>query len=192
MGKWEEFKLWILTSAIHWMLRFIWYSLRIKWYRISKPNRVIYAIWHANILPAVYVYRSEKIAILVSPHRDGELANRILQSMGYHTVRGATDDQAVPALLRILKLNNISIAITPDGPRGPRHVVKSGVVKLAKWLKIPIVPISVECRPCYRLSSWDRFLLPIPFARCIIKEEGLIHVKDETHALRELTDKLGT
>lgn len=106
---------------------------------------------------------------MISASRDGELISTIARSMGYTPVRGSSSkggQEALKGMVRFMKEGK-RCAITPDGPRGPRREVKKGVVDLARLTGCPVVPFAFEAQHCWRLRSWDRFIIPKPFSRAV-------------------------
>ena len=127
---------------------------------------VVLALWHGELLPLLYAHVGEEIAILISTHRDGELIARIAMRLGFPTVRGSSSrnaDRALVGLIRELKAGR-TIALTPDGPRGPRHTFAPGALVAAHRAGAAIVPLRAEVSRAWRLRSWDRFVIPKPFA----------------------------
>jgi lysophospholipid acyltransferase (LPLAT)-like uncharacterized protein len=106
---------------------------------------------------------------MASKSADGEMAARILDRLGYIVVRGSSSSGASSALRKMLHRSESHqiIGLTVDGPRGPAWSVQSGVAVLAKWTGLPILPLVATCTGV-RTSSWDRLLIPLPFARCNI------------------------
>jgi lysophospholipid acyltransferase (LPLAT)-like uncharacterized protein len=92
-------------------------------------------------------YRGQAVNILISRHRDGELIHRVMARFGYKAVRGSTTRGGGVAFRRMVALGRSGedLAITPDGPRGPRQVVKDGVIHLAKATGLPIIPVTFSC-----------------------------------------------
>ena len=128
---------------------------------------VLYAFWHARMLPLVYTHRGRGIAVLVSQHRDGQLIARVIERLGFVTARGSSTrggDIGLRELLRRAREKRI-LGITPDGPRGPAEEMKDGLVFLAAHLKWRVVPIGSAASSEWVLRSWDRFRIPKPFAR---------------------------
>ncbi len=132
----------------------------------------IVAFWHGRmfLLPFALQNYASKVAILISRHRDGELIARLVERLGFKTVRGSTGkgkggSKAFLKMLKLLEEGN-AVAITPDGPRGPREVVKPGVVKLSMTTGLPVYPLTFACNRYKELSSWDRFVVPYPFSKC--------------------------
>lgn len=130
-------------------------------------QRVIFALWHGELLPLLWHQRGENVAIVISEHRDGEIVARIAESLGYATVRGSSSrggSRALIGLMREIEAGRDG-AITPDGPRGPARVFAPGAAVAAQRTGALIAPIRAQSSRAWRLKSWDRFLIPKPFAR---------------------------
>ena len=130
----------------------------------------VYSLWHGQMLPLLWHHRGTRAAILISEHRDGEIIARIAESLGYRTIRGSTSrggGRALLALARDLQAGG-RVAVTPDGPRGPAHVYAPGALVAAQRAGAPIVVVVAAARRSWRLRSWDRFMIPKPFARVTI------------------------
>jgi len=133
-----------------------------------QGKHAIYAFWHAHMLLTAYVGRNLNIKVLISQHRDGEYIAQIVQRMGYGVARGSTTRGGARALLNMIKKikeESISLAITPDGPKGPRFVAQSGAILLGQKTQYPIIPIMIYLTKYWELSSWDRFCIPKPFSK---------------------------
>ncbi|WP_457567983.1 lysophospholipid acyltransferase family protein [Desulfurobacterium sp.] len=143
--------------------------------RLPSPNKPgIYMFWHGRmlILPFVFKEHGKYVKVLISRHRDGEKIARIIEKLGFGTIRGSTGikkggDRAFRNLIKALK-DGYSIAITPDGPRGPKETLKPGVAKLGMISGTPIFPVTFSTNRGKKLGSWDEFLVPYPFSRCKI------------------------
>ncbi|MEO6526018.1 MAG: lysophospholipid acyltransferase family protein [Gemmatimonadaceae bacterium] len=133
----------------------------------AAGRRVIFILWHGELLPLLWHHRGENIAILISEHRDGEIIARIAESLGYATVRGSTTRGGGRALIALMRAidEGRDAAVTPDGPRGPAHVFAPGAAIAAQRTGALLVPIRAAATSSWRLKSWDRFLIPKPFAR---------------------------
>lgn len=132
---------------------------------------MIYAFWHAHILVPSYVGRNLGAKVLISQHRDGEYIAQVVQWLGNDVARGSTTRGGARALLSMIKKvkeEKVSLAITPDGPKGPRFVVQSGVITLGQKTRYPIVPVMVHHSKCWELPSWDRFCIPKPFSKVVL------------------------
>jgi len=116
-----------------------------KLYR--EDQHFILAFWHGRQLMIPLAYHGREIHILISRHRDGELISRIMSRFGYHSVRGSSTRGGTAALRQLIKLgrSGVDIAITPDGPKGPRYVAQPGVIQIAKVTGLPILPLAFSC-----------------------------------------------
>jgi lysophospholipid acyltransferase (LPLAT)-like uncharacterized protein len=161
---------WAGARAINALMRTTRYDVHgrehyLQFYREAKP--VIFVLWHSRLLPLSYERRGEGVATLVSASRDGEYIARIVRGWGYEPVRGSSSrlgSQALRQLVRHARAGR-SIAITPDGPRGPRQRMKPGAIFAAQITGLPIVPAAASTQSAWWAGSWDRFLVPKPFAR---------------------------
>ena len=116
---------------------------RIKtFWETGRP--VIVAFWHGRQIMMPLCYGGSRLAILISRHRDGELIHRIVRRFGFDTVRGSTTRGGAQALRQMARLgrSGADLAVTPDGPRGPRCVAQAGVAELAKLTGLPIIPLT--------------------------------------------------
>lgn len=161
------------------LVRALTASLRLREYRAPglearwhAKEPVIYTVWHGQILLLPYLYgRRLRIHALTSRSRDGEILARFIQGFGITVVRGSSSRggaRALLALVRAAREESADILIVPDGPRGPRHVAQGGAVTLAKVTGIPLVPVAFDASPKTVLRSWDRFIIPRPFARAAV------------------------
>ena len=133
----------------------------------AKP--VIFAIWHNRLLmlPRVFdpCFPTRQSVGLISASRDGDLVAILIERSGYGTIRGSSSRKGVIALRQLVDaLTTTNVLITPDGPRGPVYQATQGIVFLAQKTGVPVVPIHLEYSSCWRLKSWDRFVVPRPFA----------------------------
>jgi lysophospholipid acyltransferase (LPLAT)-like uncharacterized protein len=127
-------------------------------------------LWHGQLLPLLYVMRFQSIAALVSTHKDGELIAQIALRLGCKLVRGSSSrgaDRALLGLVRTLR-EGFTVAVTPDGPRGPYRTFAPGALVAAHRAAAPVVAFGVHASSAWYLSSWDKFMIPKPFARLTI------------------------
>ncbi|MDE2484595.1 MAG: lysophospholipid acyltransferase family protein [candidate division NC10 bacterium] len=135
----------------------------------ARGERIIVTFWHGRLLMMPFVYPGKPGAILISQHRDGEYISRIATILGLEVIRGSATRggmRAFKQMLRAIK-GRLNLVITPDGPKGPRAKVKSGVIEVARLTGAPIVPVSFSASRRRFLKSWDAFLVPIPFSRAV-------------------------
>ena len=161
----------------------------------NKP--FIGAFWHGRLLMMPYGWRTEhSIHVLISRHGDGELIARVMNNLKLKTIRGSSaadkkkrkDRGGAAAMRSMVKMLEAGeyVAITPDGPKGPRMRAKDGAIALAKMSGAPIIAASSSTAPRKLLKSWDRFMLALPFSRGVIIWGNPIHVPaDADDALME-------
>ncbi len=124
----------------------------------------IYALWHAQQLPLTLRHRTENIAVIVSQHRDGEMISRMVEGIGYRTIRGSSTRGGSEALRQFTRaaVEGYSLAITTDGPQGPARRCKPGAVLAAARTGLPIIPAAAAAAGAWTFDSWDRFFVPKP------------------------------
>lgn len=130
----------------------------------------VFACWHGELLPLIWHHRRQGVAVLVSEHRDGELIARVAAGLGFSTVRGSTTRGGGRALLALSRLlqEGREVAVTPDGPRGPARTYAPGALVAAQRAGAPVLIVSMSVDRAWRLRSWDRFVIPKPFARITV------------------------
>jgi len=144
-------------------------------YRLVQEQgaAVIYALWHrhAFFIPLLRRFDRRRVAVLLSSHRDGQIVAVAVRLRGLEVVEGSSTRGGLQAyhLLRRALQQCQPVCITPDGPKGPAELVKSGVIHLAQQSGCSIVPVSVSCSRSYRLRSWDRSVLPLPLSRVVVQ-----------------------
>lgn len=154
------FKAWMVT--LRW--RFVDEYKIIRAYR--EHHRLIWAFWHGQLVVPAFVGRGRGTHILVSNHRDGEIVSRLGSGLGLTAVRGSTTRGGLEGLRELARAAGThDIAITPDGPLGPREKVQPGSISLAQVTGRPILPVAGSMWPRKNLRSWDRFMMPLPFGR---------------------------
>lgn len=135
---------------------------------------VIYAVWHARILMVPWLNArlvaergARPARVLASRSRDGDLVARWVTRFGLRVARGSSSRGGAAGLraLAVAVWAGEDVAVVPDGPRGPRERAQAGVIALAQLTGAPVVPCGFAAHPARRLASWDRFLVPLPFAR---------------------------
>ncbi len=156
--------------------------LGITWkYNLQTPKpegKVIYAFWHRNMLPLLYLHRHENAVILISSSKDGEIIAGPAKLLGYQTARGSSSKKGSSATRKLIKLaKENSLAITPDGPKGPSEKIKDGATFLSYITKLPIIPVAVDINKEKVFNSWDRFRLPHFFCKINISYGDPIYIK---------------
>lgn len=145
---------------------------------IRQGENIIFAYWHAFMLVPAYTARNLGIKVMVSQHTDGEYITRVIERLGFTTVRGSTTRGGVKALLKMIKdsKEGTAIAITPDGPRGPRLTIQPGIIYLSQKTGFPIIPTSLGLTSYWELPSWDKFRIPKPFSKAALIYGEPIHI----------------
>ena len=134
-------------------------------------ERFIAALWHNRLLlfPSVLqrFFPERRGGALISASRDGALLADLVKRFGYDTVRGSSSRKGATAMLQLAEViaSGQDAVITPDGPRGPAYELGPGIIFLAQKSGAQVVPINMEYSSCWRLRSWDRFILPRPFSK---------------------------
>jgi lysophospholipid acyltransferase (LPLAT)-like uncharacterized protein len=133
-----------------------------------RRERFIYVFWHETLLFAT-TFRA-KVHVLISQHADGELIAQMCRHLRIGVVRGSTTRGGAAGVWNLLAAaKRTHLAITPDGPRGPRRRVQPGAIFLASKSGLPIVPFGVGYAQAWRAPTWDRFAVPYPYslATCV-------------------------
>lgn len=175
---------WFMFTLLPWIasiiIRLIHLTMRIEYVNAGSPQQIweeggnfILAFWHDQLFLMAPGYKgaqkNRKVGtkILISQSKDGELIARTMEFLGLGAVRGSSNRGGREALREMMKLAREpdDIVFTPDGPKGPRHQAKIGVAQISKTTGRPVVPIAFVASRGMRFRSWDKFLLPFPFAR---------------------------
>jgi lysophospholipid acyltransferase (LPLAT)-like uncharacterized protein len=155
----------------HWMktveCRWAYYDPTVDPVHPDFEGPAIFLFWHEYIACPFYLRGHCDIAMLLSQHRDAEWLSQAARHMGFETVRGSTNRGGIRALRELFrKCHGMNLAITPDGPRGPRRELAPGPIYLSSRLGIPLVLTGFGYdRPWRNTRSWDRFALPRPYSR---------------------------
>ncbi len=173
----EELALHLVPPLAAGLIRSLRATVRLRFHGLEhvlpfwrEDRRYVHVFWHAHLLLMVYGYHGPGLAFLISHSFDGELISRTVERFGYHPVRGSSSRGSVMGMRAIFRAvrEGRDVGFTPDGPRGPARVVQPGCVAAARHLGIPVVPLALGASRAWRLSSWDRFVVPKPFSRVLI------------------------
>lgn len=187
--------IWLIVRAMALTVR---YRLddRSGYFSGAPKETLIFAVWHNRLALVLdlydhYVRRRQperRMAAIVSASKDGGMLARVLELFRVQPVRGSSSRRGAQALRELVSWGErgLDLAITPDGPRGPCYTVRDGVIATAQLTGLPIVPVSFRLNWKIRLKSWDRFQIPLPFARCDITTGRVMRVpREATEAERE-------
>jgi lysophospholipid acyltransferase (LPLAT)-like uncharacterized protein len=174
-----------VSAAIALYVRLVWFTgrWRVLGLEHARPlwdsgQPFVAAFWHGRLMMMPYGWQTDRqrVSMLISRHRDGEIIARAIGHFGIEAVRGSSAKQgttdkggadAVRQLLKIVKAGRC-IALTPDGPRGPRMRVSPGIVQIARLTGLPIIMATFSARRRKVLKSWDRFVIALPFTSGVI------------------------
>lgn len=155
--------------------------------RTLSPQ-VVFAVWHGRMLPFAFTHRNRRVHVLASQHQDGEMLGQTIRRLGFGHVRGSSTRGGTGAIFGLVEKvrAGFDAGLTVDGPRGPRGVVKAGVVEVARQTGAVIVPITSASNRHRVFASWDAFELPLPFARVVVRYgEPMLLEPDADRALLE-------
>lgn len=196
-GPLGPFLLWLeryLGALVITLLGSTW---RIRREFAPLPAQVAYATWHRNLVVMAHVFRRQRIGVMVSPSRDGELGAGPIAVLGFVPVRGSSSKSGFEAARELLHhAEHDSIGILPDGPKGPARVLKPGIVRLAAQAKLPLTGIGVIADRAWTLPTWDRMLIPKPFARVTvtlteaIPIDGADNIEETVRKTQDLLDRI--
>lgn len=192
----------LAARAIYILLRLVAGSVRCRLQDqagiFSKPRTgaAIFCFWHNRLAMCIKVRTiygnnrtdGNKMAALVSASKDGGLLSRVLELFRIQPVRGSSSRRGPQALRELVGWgeSGYDLTITPDGPRGPCYQAHDGVTSLAQLTGLPILPVAFNLNWKIRLKSWDRFQIPLPFARCeVCVGQPLLVPREATDAERE-------
>ncbi len=162
----------ILPFILQYIVRFIYFTSKKKFYypkNISSDETLLIAMWHGDLLMQPLNYRefrkNGKIKVIVSEHKDGIIIRKVCNYLGVYDIQGSSSKGAVRVLRAALKeiKNGVDIAITPDGPRGPRFSVADGLVAISQKTKTRIIALNSHPSSYWQINSWDKFIIPKPF-----------------------------
>lgn len=128
---------------------------------------MVFALWHRELVPLIWQHRHEGVTLLVSEHTDGGRLSAAAQPLGYRVIRGSSTRGALRGLLGLIRTlrGGGEIALATDGPRGPVGTVKPGAVAAAQRAGAAVLAVAASATPAWTAGSWDRLLVPLPFAR---------------------------
>lgn len=144
----------------------------------GNSAKVTWASWHGRQLLTINVHAGQRVVVLASLSKDGDIQTAMLERLGYRVERGSSNRGAARGLLSMARAmrEGWQPAIAVDGPTGPREGVKPGIVALARYEDASIIPTMASCVSAWVMPSWDRTVIPKPFTRAVIEYAAPIHV----------------
>ncbi len=178
LSAWRRMQIPVIAWFVYWCVRLIGPTLRTEVIGVHNAVQIprggepaIGAFWHRSIFPAAWVWRNRGIVVMNTVNFDGQWTRRVIERLGFGTAQGSSSRGAVEGLSVMSQrlAEGRHVALTIDGPRGPRYVAKPGAVILARRTGCPIsvFHIAVERGHTFE-KSWDLFRLPFPFSRTVM------------------------
>ena len=197
-------KIFLITKVVPFILqlfvRFIYITSKKKFYhpQIDEKEPFIVAFWHGELLMQPFNFKKLKpkgrVSAMISEHKDGEAITRTVQYLGIDSIRGSSTRGGAKALIGAIReiKRGDDVAITPDGPRGPRHSVADGIVAISKKSNAKILVFNCKATKYWQFNSWDKFVLPKPFGKLefFIQEPLDISHLDDEEAKRLIKEKM--
>lgn len=171
----------ILAQIIYYLIRLLNFTYRYEFIGLDNKERArelssqktfAYALWHQNLVGAIFSHIGrEKFTMVISESKDGELVAVTCEKLGHKPARGSSTRGGKKALIEIVRNMNQGFpgAVTVDGPKGPAHVVKPGIVEIARLCGCAILPLSPYSSSNWVFkNSWDQFRIPKPFSKIVV------------------------
>lgn len=184
---WRRVRPAVVSRPIVWLARAIGATLNIE---IVGEERVrdltcgkVLCGWHGQSFLAALKFRNQGYYVMISQSRDGEIQKNIFAALGFRIIRGSSGRGGVRAAVESIRAlrDGASMAMTPDGPRGPTRIVQGGVMTMAQKSGAALIPTGTSARPRWLAKSWDRYMIPMPFAKATIALGEPVYVpKDAT------------
>lgn len=206
---WRAIRPRVVSGLLYSIVRFLGSTVRTK--TVDEPESdggCIICGWHGRSLLFANYYRRRSWWVIISQSNDGEMQTRIFRRLGFEIIRGSTGRGGVRAAvegIRVLKEGG-TMAITPDGPRGPSGIVQGGVMLMAQKSGARLIPVGISARPRLFIKSWDRYMIPIPFGKAVMifgdpltirKDAGpeeaesvRLRLQSEMHRLQDEADRV--
>ncbi len=146
-------------------------TLRVRSIDFPEDDRkTIFCGWHGQSMVFAYYFRNRGYWVVISQSNDGDMQNTIFSRLGYRTIRGSTGRGGARAAIESIRVlrDGGTMAMTPDGPRGPSGIVQGGVMLMAQKSGAKLVPVGISARPRMLVKSWDRYMVPCPFAKALL------------------------
>lgn len=164
----------LITILLYWYLRFVYFTSKQKFIFYDNGNKekflneqgAIFAFWHNMLALSPAMFKGHRdVYALISPHLDGKILNDLVGKFSCKVIVGSSNKNPLGALRSIIeKLSQgANVIITPDGPKGPVYKVNSGITEIAYKYNKKLIPIVSTTSRCFRLKSWDKLIIPLPF-----------------------------
>lgn len=181
----------IIAQLIYYTIRLLNLTYRYEFIGLENKEKAksihpkktfAYAVWHQNLIGAIFSHIGEKFTMVISESKDGELVAVTCEKFGHIPARGSSTRGGKRALIEIVRNMNQGFpgALTVDGPKGPAHVVKPGIVEIARLCQCAILPLSPYASSNWVFKkSWDQFRIPKPFSKIVVVIGEPIFIDDK-------------
>lgn len=167
------FKLKILPYIIYFLVRFIYFTNKKTFHhpKLDGEEAFVFVAWHGDLLGQPFNYSQKRpngtVKTMISKNKDGEIISKVYSLLGIQSIRGSSSKGAAKALISTIKEIKLGsdVALTPDGPRGPRYSVADGVVAIAQKSNAKVIVLNTVPSSYWQFNSWDKFILPKPFGK---------------------------
>jgi lysophospholipid acyltransferase (LPLAT)-like uncharacterized protein len=189
----------LVTNAIYLTCRITIIGKEHEDQFLCEGKPILFVSWHQGLLYYLYHFRNRHGIIMASQSKDGEIISRIVNLFGFLTARGSSSrggKEALEEMIDTIKRTQCSGGLVADAPRGPFGIAKIGIIKLAKEVGLPLIPVMCWAERKIMFKSWDKTILPLPFTRIVLFYESPIFVphdatKERMEKIRaDLTDQL--
>lgn len=195
---WRRVRPVILSRLAYMLVRLLGSTFRIKVLNYEPIEKLtggkVLCGWHGRSMIASIYFRRKGFWVIISKSKDGDIQTHVFENLGFNVIRGSTGRGGERALIESIRelRKGETMAITPDGPRGPSKVVQGGIMVMAKKAGAWLVPCGVSARPRFLANSWDRYMVPYPFARCLLNFGEPISVPSDAsdEQVEEIRQKL--
>ena len=205
----RKIKVWLFMNLTPSVVYALWFCLNatLRWRSSVDPESeeliktgkaAVFPFWHRDLFLATSISRliglHKRTVVMVGLSQAGEIETRLLKKFGYLVVRGSRKARAIDVMDDMLDAfeQGAVAGITVDGPSGPAGVVKPGVLMCARYGKVPIVPMGFQVSRKWSLKTWDSFIIPKPFARCIVSIGPPIREYGEAESLEVTAEHVAT
>ncbi|MCB8933672.1 MAG: lysophospholipid acyltransferase family protein [Chthonomonadaceae bacterium] len=185
---WRYIRPIVLSGLVYGLARLLGLTLRFRTEGMEPFKALtcgwIVTGWHGRSLLAVNFFRKRGAYVIISLSRDGEMQNRVFRWFGFKTIRGSTGRGGARAAIESIRVlrKGAGMTISPDGPRGPSGVVQNGVMLMAQKSGAALVPVGFSAHPRWLAPTWDRYLVPWPFAKVLLVFGEPLYVPPEATA----------
>jgi lysophospholipid acyltransferase (LPLAT)-like uncharacterized protein len=181
----------IIAQIIYYTIRLLNLTYRYEFIGIEHKQKAqeahpqktfTYALWHQNLIGAIFSHIGEQFTMVISESKDGELVAVTCEKFGHHPARGSSTRGGKKAMIEIVRniKKGFPGALTVDGPKGPAHRVKPGIIEIARLCHCAILPLSPYAKDYWVFKkSWDQFRIPKPFTKIIIVIGEPIYIAED-------------